>query len=94
MSVEEYLEQIKKIDAILENKIEQYGRWKSVAESIQSFSDSERVDSARNFDKIPNAVAHYVDIDNEIKELIKKRNDIIRNIEKLPTLEYKVIYSV
>ena len=94
MKAEEYLERIKKLDAILENKIEQYVKWKGIAESMQGFSDSENVGGTRRLDKIPNAVAHYIDIDNEIKDLIGKRKAILQQIESLPTLEYQVIYAI
>lgn len=93
MTAEIYLERIKKIDAIIENKIEDHHRWVEVANGLGGFS-GEKVSSGRSLDKIPNAIARYCDIEAEIDGLQQERKAIIDKIENLPTLEYKIIYEI
>lgn len=94
MRADVYLDQIKKIDLIIINKRDDYKRWVDIATGLGSFSDSERVKSSSNPQKIPNAIIKYVDIEREIDELKRKRAEIIKTIERLPSAEYMVIYSL
>lgn len=94
MKAVEYLDQIKKIDAIIINKGEEYQHYVELASGLGGFSVSERVQSSRNLQQIPNAIIKYVDVEREINELKRKRAEIIKNIERLPSAEYKVIYAL
>lgn len=94
MRAEEYLDQIKKIDAIIINKSEDYRRWVGIASGNGDFSVGERVQSSRNLHQIPNAIAKYIDIEREIDDLKQKRAEIIKTIEQLPSVEYKIIYML
>lgn len=92
MNAEQYLKRIEKIDALTHDKLEDHQRWIDIANSLGGSSGGERVQTGRCFDKIQNAVAHYSDIEREIEKLISERKTIIATIEKLPVLEYKIIY--
>ena len=94
MRAEEYLGQIKKIDAIISNKSEEYIRLTEIAAGLGGFSVGDKVKSSRNLQQIPNAIVKYVDIEREINELKRKRDEIIKTIEQLPYIEYKVIYML
>lgn len=94
MRAEEYLDQIKKIDAIITNKSEEYMRLVELSQGLGNFSVSERVQSTRNLQQIPNAIAKYIDLEREIDELKRKRAEIIKTIEQLPSVEYKIIYNL
>lgn len=94
MTAEAYLERIRKIDAMLEHRIEDHHRWVEVANGLGGFSGGEKVSSGRAFDKLPNAVARYCDIEEEIAKLRQERKEIIDTIERLPTTEYKIIYKI
>jgi DNA-directed RNA polymerase specialized sigma subunit len=94
LRAEEYLDQIKKIDAIIINKSEDYRRWVGIASGNGDFSVGERVQASRNLHQIPNAIAKYIDIEREIEDLKKKRAEIIKTIEQLPSVEYKIIYML
>lgn len=94
MTTEEYLDQIKKIDAIIIHKDEEYRRWSELASGLGDFSVTERVQSSRNLHQIPDAIAKYIDIEREIEELKRKRAEIIKTIEQLPSVEYKIIYKL
>jgi RNA polymerase sigma factor (sigma-70 family) len=54
----------------------------------------ERVQASRNLQQIPNAIAKYIDIEREIDDLKQKRAEIIKTIEQLPSVEYKIIYML
>ena len=92
MTAEEYLEQIKKIDAMIGNKDEEYRRLVGLASGLGDFSVAERVQSSKNLQQIPNAIAKYIDVEREIEGLKRKRAEIIKTIERLPLVEYKTIY--
>lgn len=94
MRAEEYLDQIKKIDAIIINKSEDYRRWVGIASGNGGFSVGERVQASRNLQQIPNAIAKYIDIEREIDDLKQKRAEIIKTIEQLPSVEYRIIYML
>lgn len=108
MRAEEYLDQIKKIDEMILNKLDiikgkndDYNLWWERASGLGGVSESERVQSSRNLQQIPDAIAKYMDIEREIErlnqqiEVLKqKREDIIKTIELLPSIEYKIIYKL
>jgi DNA-directed RNA polymerase specialized sigma24 family protein len=93
MCAEQYLERIKKIDALIENKREDYDRWFAIAEGMGGFSASEGVQSSKNLQKMPDAVGRYIVIDQEIKELERERESIIKTLERLPAIEYDLLFK-
>lgn len=94
MTAEEYLEQIKKIDAMISNKKRDYERWTNVADGLGDFSVSERVKTSRNLHRGSDAIIEYISIEGEIKALEKKRNGIIATLQQLPCDEYKILYAI
>ena len=108
MRAEAYLDQIKKIDEMILNKLDiikekndDYNLWAELASGLGGFSADERVQSSRNLQQIPDAIAKYMDIEREIEslkreieDLKQKREDIIKTIELLPSIEYKIIYKL
>lgn len=94
MIAEKYLSRIEKIDAIISNKVKDYKRWVEIAEGLGDFSVSERVQSSKNLQKIPDAIGRYIDIDREIEALKRERLEIINTLEQLPNTEYELLYQV
>ena len=94
MTAEQYLDQIKKIDSMIRNKLRDYNRWLELAEGLGGASVGERVQSTRNLHRGADAIGNYIDIDREIDALKAERFKIIRNIEGLPFDEYEVIYML
>ena len=94
VTAEEYLEQIRKIDTIIINKLNDYHRWVEIAEGIGGFSVGDKVQSSKNLHQIPNAIGKYIDIEREIEELKRKRQAIIGTIERLPSIEYRLLYQI
>lgn len=94
MTAERYLMQIKKIDAIIVNKLKDHRRWVELAEGLGGFSVGEKVQSSRNLHSGADAIGRYIDIEREIDELKLKRLAIIADIERLPPEEYEIIYKL
>ncbi len=94
MTAEEYLSQIKKIDVIIKNRLRDHARWVEVADSLGGNFDGERVQSSRNLHRGADAIGNYIDIEREIADLKRKRQEIINTIERLPSTEYDLIYKL
>lgn len=95
MNAERYLERVKKIDALILNKLDDRRHWVEIAEGLGSgFSSGEGVQGSRNLQKSAEAIGKYVDLDKEIEELKRQRAAIIGTLEKLPLEEYTVLYSI
>ena len=93
MTAEQYLSQIKKLDAVIVNKLKDHRRWVELAEGVGGFSVGERVQSTRNLHKGADAIGRYIDIEAEINALREQRRGIVAVIEELPPDEYQVIYK-
>lgn len=92
MNAEQYLEQIKKIDELIVDRLKDYNRWVELATGLSGFSVGERVSATRNLQKGADAIGKYIDIEKEIDKLKEKREDIINTIRQLPKAEYKILY--
>lgn len=94
MTAEQYLEQIKQYDVIIINRMRDYKYWVAVADSLGGFSVGERVQATKNLHKGSDAIATYLDIEGEIKELKGKRQAIIDTLQTLPYDEYDILYKL
>ena len=92
MKAETYLERIKKIDVLILNKIREYRRWVDAAEGLSGAAFGERVQSSRNLQRGADAIINYTVLESEIKALEAEKQNIIRNIERLPSEAYDVLY--
>lgn len=100
MSIEEtyrYLESVRKINTIIENKRQEYEDTFSLATQISVKSDG-MPHTTGTSDKVGNACVKL----NEISEQINKsivlfvnfKNEVITNLEKLQHSHYKVLYNL
>lgn len=99
MTAKEYMSQLEKLDAIIENKIREKERWQEIARGTgSSFSDAERVQSSGNPHKMQDAVIRYIGLENEIERYIDKlvdtRQEIISTIEQLNATHYDVLHKI
>ena len=94
MNAEKYLKQIKKYDYIIANKVKEYQHWVDVADGMGGCSMGDKVQSQRNLHKGSDAIAKYIDIESEIKELRWKRQDILNTLQELDPIEYEVLYKI
>ena len=94
MNAEEYLDRVKKLDAMIRNKMRDHERWLQIADGFGGASTGDRVQSSRNLHKGSDAIGNYIDIEKDILKLKQERESIIKTIESLPLDEYKVIYGI
>lgn len=98
MRARDYLNQLKKLDSMIKNKMIEREQWRSMALSTTAHSDGERVQSSGSQQKMADAICRYIDIENDINSridaLVDKRNEVIEVIEQLDEPEYNLLHCV
>ncbi len=98
MKAKEYLQQIRKLDKMIENKLIEKKQWQEIATGTTSRMDGERVQSSGSQQKMADAIDRALDIDAEIKlhieSLFRTKKDILSVIEQLNATEYDVLHKV
>lgn len=99
MKAKEYLQQVKKIDTLIENKLIEKDQWFAIAtSSTVSSGDGDRVQSSGSQQKMADAVCKMIEIQGQIDRLIDKfidtKQDVINTIEHLPADEYDVLHKM
>lgn len=94
---QEYLEQIDKLNAMIENKAAEVVQWRDVALGITTNTEGERVQSSGSQQKMADAINRVIDLRAEINSmidgLIDLKQEIIRTIEQLNATEYDVLHK-
>lgn len=100
MTAKEYLQQVRRMDRLINNKIAEIDQLKELATSITAATDREAVQTSGVSDKVGNVVASIIDLQNEINALvdnyIDKRKEIIAQIdgiEKQQPLYYAILHG-
>ncbi len=97
MKAKQFLGQIEKLDLMVENKLIEVERWRSIAMGITSPSIGEKVQSSPNQGKMSDAVARIVDLEAEVNvyvdRLIDTTKEVIAVIEQLNPIEYDVLHK-
>lgn len=97
MEAKEFLNQVKKLDLQIKNKLIEKQQWKDIALGITANMDGERVQSTGAKSKMANAIERCVDMEAEIDALVDKlvdtKKEVIQTIEQLdsPT-EYNLLH--
>ena len=98
MDAKTYLQQVSKLNKLIENKMIERAQWKVIALGSGTLFESERVQSSGSQQKMAEAVGRYVDIEREldacIDRYIDKKNEVILMIEQLPPVEYDVLHKI
>ena len=98
LKAKEFLQQVKKLNKMIENKQIEVEQWKDIANNTTANLTGERVQSSGNPQKIANAIGRYIDLEKEINqcidELIDTKKDVISVIEKLNATEYDILHKV
>lgn len=94
---QEYLEQVERLNTMIENKTAEVMQWREIATSITAHSDSERVQASGSKQKMADALDKVVDLEVEINSmifsLITLKQNIISTIELLNATEYDVLHK-
>ena len=92
------MQQIKKLDKMIENKLIEKKQWQEIATGTTSHMSGERVQSSGSQQRMADAIDKTLDIDAEIKQcidsLFRAKRDILSVIEQLPATEYDVLHKV
>jgi hypothetical protein len=89
-----YLEEYKKIDAMILNKTIEAEQWEALAQSITANMGGEKVQSSSNQQKMQDYICNKIDIEAEIDALIAKKQDITDTIALLPMADYNILHKV
>lgn len=97
MNARDFLQQPRKLDLMIVNKLAEQRQWREVALGITANMEGERVQSSGNKSKMAEAVEKCVDAEYEINSLIDKlidtKKEVIQTIEKLDSAtEYDVLH--
>ena len=98
MTTKQYLNQIDRINRMINNKLAEIYQLKTMVCSISVSADEDKVQTSSDKDKLGSAVAKIVDLENEINKAIDmyvgKREKIISQIEAInDVMEYQVLFS-
>jgi len=92
MTTREYLNQINKINLVIEAKVEDEIRLRALATKVTVPTDGERVKSSSDPDRMTNIVAKIIELDKELEETlniwIEKRKIIIEQIDSIENPTY------
>lgn len=98
MDAKKYLQQARKLEKMIGNKLIEIAQWKSIATGTTGQSDGERVQSSGSQDKMANAVCMYSDIEMEynrcLASLYQSKEEIVHTIEQLPVIEYDLLHKI
>lgn len=98
IDAKEYLGQIQKINKVIENKNQEKEQWLLIASGTKALTNKDRVQSTPRRDQLEEATIQMTIIEEEIKQsldlLIRTKMEVIKTIEKLPTIEYDLLHKV
>lgn len=93
----DFLNQVAKIDAMVQNKREEIEEVRNLAESMV-INTGERVQSSGSKQRMADTVERYLDMERKLNEdierLINAKRDVLEVIEQLPVDQYKLLYQV
>lgn len=98
MTAKEYLQQVEKLDLLIQNKLAEKRQWLEVALGITAHLGGERVQTSGSKSKMAEAVEKCIDVEREISALIDRlidtKSEIVTVIELVenPT-EYDVLHK-
>lgn len=95
MDTKQYLNQISRLDRMINNKLSEIGQLRELSCSISAVTNEERVQTTPNFDKIGTAYCKIAEmeekLDKLIDEYVDKKNLIISQIDKI---ENEIYYDI
>jgi DNA-directed RNA polymerase specialized sigma24 family protein len=92
-----FLEQVEKLDKLIENKLREIQQLRSISLNITAKYGGERVQTSPNPHGKTNAIDARIDaekaLDRDIDELIDRKREVIRVIEQLSARHYDLLYK-
>ena len=98
MTTKQYLNQIARINRMINNKLAEIYQLKTMVCSISISMNEDKVQTSQGNDILGNAVAKIIDLENEINKAIDayvdKKEHIISQIDSIQEImEYQVLFS-
>lgn len=98
MNTKTYLNQISRLDKMIQNKLSEIYRLKTIACSVTVSTDKEAVDVSSDKDKLGSTVTKIVDLEKDtdklVDEFMRKRNHIISQIDSMENTDYYHVLSM
>ena len=99
METKEFLNQPKKLDLLIKNKMIEKQQWRDLALRITTNMEGERVQSSGSKQKMQDAIIKCVDMEAEIDRLvdllIDKKREVVQIIEQVESpIEYDVLHRI
>ena len=95
MTTKEYLNQISRLNRMINNKIAEIQQLRELACSISSINSEDRVQSTPNFDKIGSKIAKIDELEKKLDETIDKYVDLKnRIVEQIESMEDENTYNI
>ena len=98
MNTKTYLNQISRLDKMIQNKLSEIYRLKTIACSVTISTDKEAVDVSSDKDKLGSTVTKIVDLEKDtdrlVDEFVRKRNHIISQIDSMENTDYYHVLSM
>ena len=92
MDTKQYLQQISRLDRMIQNKLAEISQLRELAMSVSAVKNEERVQNTPNFDKIGTAYCKIEEmeekLDKLIDEYVDKKNLIISQIDGIENETY------
>lgn len=98
MRAKEYLNQVAKLDAIIQNKLIEKQQWMDIALNITSNMSGEKVQSSGTQSKMADAINKCIDMEEEINSLVDRlidtKREVVAIIEQVESpIEYDVLHK-
>lgn len=98
MTTKDYLNQISRLNRMINNKLVEIQQLKEMACSISAITNGDRVQTSLNFDKIGTSIAKIDEmernLDKMIDEYVDKKNLIIAQIDSVEDEDcYNILFS-
>lgn len=98
MRAKEYLNQVAKLDAIIQNKLIEKQQWMDIALNITSNMSGEKVQSSGTQSKMADAINKCIDMEEEINSLVDRlidtKREVVATIEQVESpIEYDVLHK-
>ena len=98
METKEYLNQIERLDRMIQNKLSEIYQLKTMACSVTVSNETDRVQTSSDKDRLGSTIAKIVDLEKEtdklVDEFVDKRNHIIGQIDNMENVDYYHILSL
>lgn len=98
MTAKEYLQQVRRLDNLIANKLAEKQQWYEMATGSAVNLTPDKVQTSGNLHRMEDAVARIVDIEREIDKqidcFVDTKQEVIRTIEQLKPVEYDFLHKV